>query len=64
MAGAVLMHEGAAVYDPATGEALAVFRHAPDAALFLAALRSRGDDCGPLRCDPWAVPAEVLECEE
>ena len=64
MAGPVRMHDGVAVYDASTGKALAVFRHAPDAALFLAALRSSGHDCGSLRCDPWAVPAEVLECEE
>lgn len=64
MAAPVLMHEGAAVYDPATGKALAVFRHASDAGLFLAALRSRGYDCGTLRCDPWDVPADIFECEE
>lgn len=58
------MQTAFAVYDPATGKALAVFRQASDAGLFLAALRSRGYDCGTLRCDPWDVPGEIFECEE
>jgi hypothetical protein len=58
------MHEGFAVYDPATGDALAVCRDASTAGFLLAALRQSGQDEGErLRCDPWAVPAEIFEAE-
>lgn len=58
------MQTAFAVYDPATGKALAVFA-APDlAGWFLHHVQASGQHPGVLRVDPWDVPGEIFECEE
>lgn len=57
----VSMCEAVAVYDPATGQALAVFLDGTDAGAFLGGL-------DPLRrarvtAAPWLVPSEIFEAE-
>lgn len=54
-----------AVYEPATGKALAVFASPEMAGWFLHHVQASGQHCGPaLRVDPWDVPGEIFECEE
>lgn len=53
-----------AVYDPATGKALAVFASPDVAGWFLHQVQASGQHSGVLRVDPWDVPGEIFECEE
>lgn len=53
-----------AVYDPATGKALAVFASPDMAGWFLHQVQASGQQSGVLRVDPWDVPGEIFECEE
>lgn len=63
MSAAPEMVEGVAVYDPASGKALAVFVDASSAVLFHGALKASGGGAG-FRLAPWLVPAEIFEAEE
>lgn len=53
-----------AVYDPATGKAIAIFSAAAMAGWFLHHVQASGEYSGALRVDPWDVPCEIFECEE
>lgn len=57
----VAMCDAVAVYDPATGHALGVFRDPADAAMFLGALDPRRR--ARVTAAPWLVPAEIFEAE-
>ena len=58
------MQTAFAVYDPATGKALAVFASPDLAGWFLHHVQASGQYSGVLRVDPWSVPAEIFEVEE
>lgn len=58
------MQNAFAVYDPATGKALAVFASPDLAGWFLHHVQASGQYSGVLRVDPWSVPAEIFEVEE
>jgi len=57
------MAEAFAVYDPATGRALAVFVSPAHAGRFLRDVQASVDHRGALRADPWIVPAEIFEAD-
>ena len=59
-----VMAQSFAVYDPATGKALAVFASPEMAGWFLHQVQASGQYSGVLRVDPWSVPAEIFEVEE